>query len=155
LQLGGQYAIFLTPRIVIGDRFRFLDFLRQSHSGYFDPNNYVANRVFSSLYYEHRFFYTYLEGISAISGSSVTERTARNLFTAAPVLSALSRQRMSPSSSTSKVATSPLVRRLVSAILPSARVFSLQILNLSRCVAGFDVRALRVFVRLPAESVAG
>src|SRR5262249_44198512 len=72
LQLGGQYAIFLTPRIVIGDRFRFLDFLRQSHSGYFDPNNYVANRVFSSLYYEHRFFYTYLEGISAISGSSVT-----------------------------------------------------------------------------------
>jgi len=62
LQLGGQYAIFLTPRIVIGDRFRFLDFLRQSHDGYFDPNNYVANRVFSSLYYEHRFFYTYLEG---------------------------------------------------------------------------------------------
>jgi tetratricopeptide (TPR) repeat protein len=62
LQLGGQYAIFLTPRIVIGDRFRFLDFQRQSHSGYFDPNNYVANRAFSSLYYEHRFFYTYLEG---------------------------------------------------------------------------------------------
>jgi thioredoxin-like negative regulator of GroEL len=62
LQLGGQYAIFLAPRIVIGDRFRFLDFLRQSHDGYFDPNNYVANRVFSSLYYEHRFFYTYLEG---------------------------------------------------------------------------------------------
>ncbi|HEX7231727.1 MAG TPA: hypothetical protein VF452_15110 [Candidatus Binatia bacterium] len=62
LQLGGQYAIVLTPRIVIGDRFRFLDFQRQSQGGYFDPNNYVANRGFTSLYYEHRYFYTYLEG---------------------------------------------------------------------------------------------
>jgi thioredoxin-like negative regulator of GroEL len=62
LQLTSQYAIYLTPRIVIGDRFRFLDYLEQSHSGYFDPNNYIANRVFSSIYYEHRFFYTYLEG---------------------------------------------------------------------------------------------
>ena len=62
LQLVSQYAIYLAPRIVIGDRFRFLDFLKQSHSGFFDPNNYVANRVFTSLYYEHRFFYTYLEG---------------------------------------------------------------------------------------------
>ena len=62
LQLGGEYAIYLAPRIVIGDRFRFLDFFKQSHSGFFDPNNYVANRVFSSLYYEHRYFYTYLEG---------------------------------------------------------------------------------------------
>jgi len=62
LQLVGQYAIYLAPRIVIGDRFRFLDFLKQTHSGFFDPNNYVANRVFTSLYYEHRYFYTYLEG---------------------------------------------------------------------------------------------
>lgn len=62
LQLVSQYALVLAPRLVIGHRFRFLDFHTQSGSGYFDPNNYIANRAFSSLYYENRFFYTYLEG---------------------------------------------------------------------------------------------
>jgi len=62
LQLVSQYAIYLAPRIVIGHRFRLLDFEKQSHSGFFDPNNYIANRAFSSIYYENRFFYTYLEG---------------------------------------------------------------------------------------------
>jgi len=62
LQLVSQYAIYLAPRITIGHRFRFLDFNEQSHSGFFDPNNYIANRAFSSLYYENRFFYTYAEG---------------------------------------------------------------------------------------------
>ena len=62
LQLVSQYAVYLAPRIVIGHRFRLLDFQKQSHSGYFDPNNYLANRAFSSIYYENRIFYTYLEG---------------------------------------------------------------------------------------------
>ena len=62
LQLVSQYAVVLAPRILIGHRFRFLDFHTQSGSGYFDPNNYVANRAFSSLYYENQFFYTYIEG---------------------------------------------------------------------------------------------
>lgn len=62
LQLVSSYAIFLAPRITIGHRFRFLDFHKQAGSGYFDPNNYIANRLFSSLYYENRFFYTFLEG---------------------------------------------------------------------------------------------
>ncbi len=62
LQLTYQYAIYLSPRIVLGHRFRFLDYFTQSHSGFFDPNSYIANRAFSSFYYEHRFFYTYLEG---------------------------------------------------------------------------------------------
>ena len=62
LQLASQYTIYLAPRINIGYRFRLLDFHKQSGSGYFDPNNYIANRAFSSLYYENRFFYTYLEG---------------------------------------------------------------------------------------------
>lgn len=61
LQLVSQYAIFLAPRITIGHRFRLLDFHKQSGSGYFDPNNYIANRAFSSLYYENRLFYTHLE----------------------------------------------------------------------------------------------
>jgi len=39
LQLVSQYAVYLAPRIVIGHRFRLLDFQKQSHSGYFDPNN--------------------------------------------------------------------------------------------------------------------
>ncbi len=62
LRFVSQYAIYLTPRITIGYRYRFLDFHDQSHSGFFDPNNYIANRVFTSLYYENRFFYTYAEG---------------------------------------------------------------------------------------------
>ncbi|HKX84482.1 MAG TPA: tetratricopeptide repeat protein [Pyrinomonadaceae bacterium] len=62
LQLVTQYAIVLAPRIAIGHRFRLLDFHKQSGSGYFDPNNYIANRAFASLYYEHSLFYTYLEG---------------------------------------------------------------------------------------------
>ena len=62
LQLVSQYAVYLAPRIVIGHRFRLLDFQKQSNSGYFDPNNYLANRAFSSVYYENRIFYTYLEG---------------------------------------------------------------------------------------------
>jgi tetratricopeptide (TPR) repeat protein len=61
LQLASQYAIYLSPRITIGYRFRLLDFEKQSHSGYFDPNNYIANRAFSSLYFENKMFYTYVE----------------------------------------------------------------------------------------------
>lgn len=62
LQLVTQYAVVLAPRITIGHRFRYLDFHDQSGSGYFDPDNYIANRAFTSLYYENRLFYTYLEG---------------------------------------------------------------------------------------------
>jgi tetratricopeptide (TPR) repeat protein len=62
LQMSYQYAIYLNPRIAIGHRFRYLDFLEQSHSGYFDPNNYVANRAFLSFYIERPIYYTYLEG---------------------------------------------------------------------------------------------
>lgn len=62
LQLISQYSIYLTPRITVGHRFRLLDFQKQSGSGYFDPNNYIANRAFASIYLEHRLFYTYLEG---------------------------------------------------------------------------------------------
>jgi tetratricopeptide (TPR) repeat protein len=62
LQLATQYAVYLAPRIVIGHRFRLLDFQKQTGSGYFDPNNYLANRAFTSLYYENRIYYTYIEG---------------------------------------------------------------------------------------------
>jgi len=62
VQLVSQYAILLAPRVLIGHRFRFLDFHKQSRSGFFDPDNYIANRAFSSLYYENRLFYTYVDG---------------------------------------------------------------------------------------------
>ena len=61
LQLTSQYAIWIRPRITVGHRFRLLDFHKQSGSGFFDPNNYIANRAFTSLYYENRLFYTYIE----------------------------------------------------------------------------------------------
>ena len=62
LQWSTQYALNLQPRIVIGHRFRLLDFHEQSGSGYFDPNNYFANRGFASVYFENSIYYTYLEG---------------------------------------------------------------------------------------------
>lgn len=61
LQLVSQYAIYFNPKIAIGHRFRFLDFHKQSRSGFFDPNNYVSNRLFSSYYIEREKFYTYLD----------------------------------------------------------------------------------------------
>ena len=48
LQWSTQYALYSKPHIVIGHRFRLLDFQKQSGSGYFDPNNYIANRGFAS-----------------------------------------------------------------------------------------------------------
>jgi tetratricopeptide (TPR) repeat protein len=62
LQLVSQYAIYLNPRISIGHRFRFLDFAGQSHGGYFDPDDYIANRLFVSFYLDRPSYYTYLEG---------------------------------------------------------------------------------------------
>jgi hypothetical protein len=62
LQLATQYSVYLKPRVVIGHRFRLLDFEKQTGSGYFDPNNYIANRGFTSLYFDTRTYYAYLEG---------------------------------------------------------------------------------------------
>jgi hypothetical protein len=53
LQWSTQYALYSKPHIVIGHRFRLLDFHKQSGSGYFDPNNYIANRGFASVYFEN------------------------------------------------------------------------------------------------------
>ncbi len=61
VQFVSQYAVYLNPRIAVGHRFRFLDFRRQSGSGYFDPDNYVSNRFFTSLYLEREKFYVYSE----------------------------------------------------------------------------------------------
>lgn len=61
LRLTSQYAMYLNPRITVGHRFRLLDFNRQSRSGFFDPNDYIANRGFASVYREGRSYYSYLE----------------------------------------------------------------------------------------------
>jgi tetratricopeptide (TPR) repeat protein len=61
LQIVIQYAFYLNPKIAMGSRFRLLDFQRQSRDGYFDPNNYIANRFFASYYIEREWFYTYLD----------------------------------------------------------------------------------------------
>ncbi len=56
------YTLYLkNPRINLGYRFRYLNFNRQSGSGYFDPNDFMANQIFISLNFEHDTFYFYLE----------------------------------------------------------------------------------------------
>jgi len=57
LQWSTQYALYSKPHIVIGHRFRLLDFHKQSGSGYFDPNNYIANRGCASVYFENSAYY--------------------------------------------------------------------------------------------------
>ena len=56
-----KYFVYLNPKIAVGHRFRFLDFKSQSRSGFFDPDDYVSNRFFSSLYVERDFFYLYAD----------------------------------------------------------------------------------------------
>ena len=49
------------PKIDTGYRFRYLDFRRQSGSGYFDPEDFTVHQVFLSLYDEHQGFYVFFE----------------------------------------------------------------------------------------------
>ncbi|MDI6753525.1 MAG: hypothetical protein QME78_03930 [Thermodesulfobacteriota bacterium] len=61
-QLTPSYSIYTkNPTINIGYRFRYLNFNRQSGSGYFDPNDFISHQIFTSLYLEKDKFYIYLE----------------------------------------------------------------------------------------------
>lgn len=57
VQLHSEYRISLKPRLSIGYRGRFLDFERQSQSGFFDPENYISHRIYSGLYLKRQNFY--------------------------------------------------------------------------------------------------
>lgn len=62
VQLSPVYRVYAgNPAIGVGYRFRYLDFARQSGSGYFDPNDFISNGLFVSGYYERGGFYLYLE----------------------------------------------------------------------------------------------
>jgi hypothetical protein len=45
-QFTSQHLLFLQPKVEVGHRFRYLNYDRQSRGGYFDPNDYYANRAF-------------------------------------------------------------------------------------------------------------
>ncbi len=62
LWLGTKYAITIAPpKVAVGYRFRYLDFRRQSGSGYFDPEDFISHQVFVSLYTEKNGYYAYIE----------------------------------------------------------------------------------------------
>ena len=61
VEFTSEYKVTLNPQVRIGYRFRFLDFERQSLGGYFDPDDYISNRFFSSLYLERNPLYVYSE----------------------------------------------------------------------------------------------
>ena len=54
IQLSASYKLNHTPVITVGYRFRYLDYRRQSFSGYFDPNDYVSNALFANISYENK-----------------------------------------------------------------------------------------------------
>lgn len=57
-----SYTIYTkNPTINLGYRFRYLNFNRQSGSGYFDPNDFFSHQIFAALYLEEEKYYIYLE----------------------------------------------------------------------------------------------
>ncbi|HXE97859.1 MAG TPA: tetratricopeptide repeat protein [Dongiaceae bacterium] len=62
LQLSPVYRVHEgNPSISAGYRFRYLDFARQSGSGYFDPNDFMTNGLFINAHYERGGFHLDLE----------------------------------------------------------------------------------------------
>ena len=61
VQFTPQLTVKFVPRIAIGYRFRFLDFREQSGSGFFDPDNYVSHRAFTSFSVEKKKISTYVD----------------------------------------------------------------------------------------------
>ena len=60
-QFNTEYALLFDPKILVGHRFRYLDYRGQKGSGQFDPDNYIANRAFLSLYMQRPKYYAYAE----------------------------------------------------------------------------------------------
>ena len=62
IQIAPRYTLLAdNPRAVIGYRFRYLDFENDSSGGYFDPDTFVSNELFSNISYEKGKFYCYIE----------------------------------------------------------------------------------------------
>jgi len=52
---------FGNPSLSIGYRIVYWDFKKQTRHGYFDPNDFWANQIFFTIYYEKSWGYLYLE----------------------------------------------------------------------------------------------
>ncbi len=50
-----------NPRLNIGYRFRYLNFDRQSFGGYFDPNHFLSNQIFSNASFESGMYFGFIE----------------------------------------------------------------------------------------------
>ena len=62
IQLSATYAVYSrNPNIQLGGRLIYLDFARQTRSGYFDPNNFISPQVFATVSFEKEKLYGYLE----------------------------------------------------------------------------------------------
>jgi len=62
LQLGPKYDLYRGKwRLSAGVRLRYVDYKRQSGSGYFDPNNFKSSQFFLSFFTDADRYYLYLE----------------------------------------------------------------------------------------------
>jgi tetratricopeptide (TPR) repeat protein len=61
IQAQSEYKITLAPRLAFGYRGRFLDFERNTRSGYFDPADYISHRIYSGFYLKQPRFFIDLE----------------------------------------------------------------------------------------------
>jgi len=61
-QISPRYTIFTkNPTINLRYKFRYLNFNRQSRSGYFDPNDFLSHQILVSAYLEKDKLYAYVE----------------------------------------------------------------------------------------------
>ncbi|MCC7202521.1 MAG: hypothetical protein IT393_07680, partial [Nitrospirae bacterium] len=57
-----RYMLYTdNPGIAIGYRLRYLGFENDSNGGYFDPDTFISNELFTTVSYEKGRFYCYLE----------------------------------------------------------------------------------------------
>ena len=57
IQLTASYLVFTqAPRVSAGYRVRYMNYDHQTRNGYFDPNDFLSNQIFASLYLEPRPF---------------------------------------------------------------------------------------------------
>lgn len=67
LQFISKYALYAkNPKITMGYKFRYLDFNRQSGSGYFDPDNFISHQIFLPSSFEKGKFYAYIEPFAGV-----------------------------------------------------------------------------------------
>ena len=77
-----RLALFLgNPSLSAGYKLRYIDFKKQSGSGYFDPNDFLSHQFFVSLYFEREKLYLFAEPYIGHQSFKRYGKKTNNFFT--------------------------------------------------------------------------